>query len=244
LLNTVQMSPPITTFGERVASLLADSGYGIQTVDGDTGEFFVRYREEEISSELGVETSYVVAIGNVSVARSFDLSGGEDPRPVSPLFVAGAPEFDISLNDDVFAQVDADVSYALFDESTSPTVFDFDTQTAQVISDQSEGVTVTGVSTNNATPIQVAAPQVRVKENVFHLLESKCATATPYSQSGEPTASKKPSCLQASMTPRCSKRDAGQVNTTTPTGDQRGDLWLGGVVAELVGCRLARPGRC
>jgi hypothetical protein len=175
LLNTVQMSPPITTFGERVASLLADSGYGIQTVDGDTGEFFVRYREEEISSELGVETSYVVAIGNVSVARSFDLSGGEDPRPVSPLFVAGAPEFDISLNDDVFAQVDADVSYALFDESTSPTVIDFDTQTAQVISDQSEGVTVTGVSTNNATPIQVAAPQVRVKENVFHLLESNFA---------------------------------------------------------------------
>ncbi len=177
LINTVQMSPPVTSFGKRVASLLADNGYGIQTVDGDTGEFFVRYREEEIRSELGLETSFVVAIGDVSVARSFDLSESNNPVPISPLFVAGAPEFDIVLNDEVFENVSSEVSYALFDDVSSPQVFDFDTQTTQAITSDDDVITITGVANNNATPAgtQALSPESIIRRNVYDIVESNFA---------------------------------------------------------------------
>lgn len=175
LINTVQMSPPTTSFGQRVATLLADAGYGIQSVEGDTGEFYVRYRESAIRSEQGLETSYVVAIGDVSVERSFDISDPSEPLPLSPLFVAGAPEFDVMLDDAAFSEADATVSYALFDQAASPQVFDFDTQTTQTITDADEGVTITSVRRSTAEPVEQPAPRVRVKENVFNLLESNYA---------------------------------------------------------------------
>lgn len=168
LINTVQMSPPNTTFGERVAALLADSGYGIQTVDGDTGEFYVRYREETIRSELGLETSFLVAIGDISAARSFDTAERDKPVPLSPLFIAGAAEFDVVIDDSPFGPGANDVSYAQFDDVARPQVFDFDTQTA-VLDEASPEVTIAGV------PGVSEAPQgsgIVVKENVYNRISS------------------------------------------------------------------------
>lgn len=164
--NTVQMAPPTSSFGAKVESLLADAGYGIQSVDGDTGEFFVRYREETIRSELGEETSFLVAIGDVAAERSFDTADRERPVPLTPVFLTGAPEFDVRVDDSQFEHAAGNLSYALFDQAAAPQVFDFDTQTTTTIGQAEQDVFITGIA--DSEPEAAAEFRTAVKQNIYH----------------------------------------------------------------------------
>lgn len=177
--NTVQMAPPTSSFGVQVQRLLAEAGYGIQTVEGDTGEFFVRYREETIRSELGEETSFLVAIGDISAERSFDTAKQSRPVPLSPIYIAGVPEFDIRIDDGAFVQSGSDMTYALFDQAALPQVFDFDTQTSSTVQQPERAIVISGAPGSDGTeqaPVESDTTlRNAVKQNIYHTDQSNYA---------------------------------------------------------------------
>ena len=125
LKTTLQVSEPLTPFGQRVLARLGEAGYGLQRVETDQGPNFVRYRTEHVASETGERTRYRLAVGEVSIER--DYEAGEDGAtvPESVQLVRGVPERSLAINEDVFGAVSAQgLSRIAYEEDTQPVIRD------------------------------------------------------------------------------------------------------------------------
>ena len=125
LNTTVQLSAPESVYGRKVVARIREVGYGVQTVAGDRGGNYLRYRIQRTTSELVQETRYAVSIGDVAVERAFDRIQGR-LVPVSEQRVRGAAEAGaVELNDRLFElDDDAPISTVAFDEDVEPMVVD------------------------------------------------------------------------------------------------------------------------
>lgn len=158
LTTTVQLSDPATPFGREVVRLVREAGYGVQSVPDDRGSNHLRYRAQTTASELGTETRYGVAIGDVSVERAYDRVGGR-LVPVSDQRVQGSRSREVELNDDLFGLDDASPVHGVA----------FDDELAPVLTDAS-GVPSPGIDAPAASPFGAL-----VKRNLYDGLNSNYA---------------------------------------------------------------------
>jgi len=104
LKTTLQVSDPMTPFGERVVARLKEAGYGMQRVAADHGPNYLRYRNEHAESETGERRIYSVSIGDVSVQRDFTVTGKETV-PGSAQTVRGIDSTPLDTNDSLYGDV-------------------------------------------------------------------------------------------------------------------------------------------
>lgn len=103
LKTTLQVSDPITPFGDSVVAHLKEAGYGMQRVAADHGPHYLRYRNEFAESETGERRIYSVSIGEVSVERDYVVSGSETV-PGSAQIVRGADSTPIEPNESLYGE--------------------------------------------------------------------------------------------------------------------------------------------
>lgn len=163
LSTTVQMSDPVTPFGDEVVSLVREAGYGIQSVPDDRGGNHLRYREERIASELGVETRYAVSIGDVEVERAYGTADG-DLVPLSAQQVSGTGAGDVEVELDT----------ALFGDAIDPAAdaVRFEDRSAPLFTDAAGEPVALAFARPAPDSDGFAA---RVKENLYHRLSSNYA---------------------------------------------------------------------
>jgi len=121
--TTLQMKAPKAELAALVQTRFEDAGYGIQFVQSDQGEHYVRHTAQSAVTEEGDKTTYKISVGDISVERDYMLSG-KHTVPESELRVSGTFEQDINLNDDVFGPDIADAKFndVHFDEASEPVI--------------------------------------------------------------------------------------------------------------------------
>jgi len=123
--TTISMKQPRSDLGKLIEARFTDAGYGIQYVESDEGEYYVRHSAQNAMTEEGEKTTYQITVGSISVSRDFKLEGGQT-IPNSVLRVDGPPEQDIVLNDKVFGDTFADTQFkeVYFEAGYTPEIVD------------------------------------------------------------------------------------------------------------------------
>lgn len=102
--TTIQVSKPVTSFGNVVVRALEDAGFGILRVSADQGLNYVSYGKRISETESGLVTDYSIAIGDIEVRREYNVRN-QHVYPSSLLIVEGSNQIvDIKLDDTLFAE--------------------------------------------------------------------------------------------------------------------------------------------
>lgn len=101
---TLQISPPLTAYGNAIVRALEDAGFGMQRVSADQGQRYVSYSKRLSETESGVVTDYSLAVGKIKLSREYQLQGNAI-YPSSLLNITGTSHLaDIELADGIFAE--------------------------------------------------------------------------------------------------------------------------------------------
>lgn len=133
LRTTVSVKPATTTLANIVEARFNDAGYGIQYVDSDEGQYYASHAAQNSITENGEKTTYMVAIGSITVERDYTVSRGKT-HPNSIMRIDGTPEQDIVLNDDVFGEEFMDSQYkeVYFELGAQPVVASVNVESVQL----------------------------------------------------------------------------------------------------------------
>ena len=102
--TTLQVSKPVTVFGNTLLRALEDAGFGMQRVSADQGLNYVTYGKRFAETEAGPVTDFSVAVGDIEVRREYDLDD-ESVFPTSLLLVSGTQNIvDVELDDNIFTE--------------------------------------------------------------------------------------------------------------------------------------------
>lgn len=101
---TLQVSKPISAFGNTLLRALEDAGFGIQRVSADQGLNYVTYGKRFAETEAGPVTDYGIAVGDIEVRREYNETE-KGVFPSSLLLITGTSSIvDIELDDNIFAE--------------------------------------------------------------------------------------------------------------------------------------------
>ena len=124
LMATVQVAEPDSDFDRQVQSELDNRGFKLERVDTEGGINRVVPQVTTVPSGTGLRQLYVLAIGQVSVERAFDVIE-QKTVPASEQVIRGTTKRTVSLNDEIFS-ADTGEEYASvsFMPYTGPTISD------------------------------------------------------------------------------------------------------------------------
>lgn len=124
LMATVQVPRPDNAFERQVHEEMRTRGYKLENIDGIEDGLVVDARIQE-SGEGSIKAAplYVLAVGPMSVERSFELVDGQT-QPASQVVVRGADERALVLNDtELFPGGNSDYNTVSF-QSAEPVVLE------------------------------------------------------------------------------------------------------------------------
>lgn len=126
--TTFQMLMPTTPIGKAVFKAVEDQGYGIQIVEGDLGDNFLRYKAELSQTESGLLEVYSLSAANHSVQRQYAVIDGKT-TPTSPITVRTDSVIESDLDDSLFGVLlDRAVSSVIEINTAVPEVVVFNEQ--------------------------------------------------------------------------------------------------------------------
>ncbi len=98
-----QANRTVKNFGKALRVAAANSGYGLQTVDGVRGTNFVRFAVKEINDPTaGLAFTYDVSVGNVDFRRIYKPQQDGSVEPHKGMLVRGADVTEIRSDDSIF----------------------------------------------------------------------------------------------------------------------------------------------
>ena len=157
LQTTLEISAPLSPFGERVFARLEEAGYGMRLVESDQGPRYVRYSSDRLVSERGTRDRFAVRIGEIALERDYTVLDGVTV-PSSPFLLDGALDERIAVDDGLFERaVPVERSRVHHAEDAAPVMVRFDARGRE------QAVPLLGAAAEAARP--EFAP--RVRENVF-----------------------------------------------------------------------------
>ena len=72
--TTLQVSEPVSAFGNSLIRAMEDAGYGVQQVSADQGRHYTSYSRRYAETEAGTVNDYEVSINAIQVRREFSES--------------------------------------------------------------------------------------------------------------------------------------------------------------------------
>jgi len=174
LKTTVQMKTPGSRFGQRVKQRIVDAGYGVQIVDSDQGDYYVRYSAEHSFSDVGERIRYRILIGNVSIERDYKMKA-LDTVPNSYLVVKGSPKREMVLNDGIFSEagpVDELPSEIIFRDLGSNDFVELTSAEIYTQAQETRSLSDSNVGKNIIPTINTASVRTSNRKNMYETLES------------------------------------------------------------------------
>jgi hypothetical protein len=101
---TLQVSRPVSAFGNTLIRALEDAGYGLQRVSADQGQNYTTYSKRHSETEAGPISDFELSVGNISIGREY-IVNNRGIFPSSLVHVEGTENLaNIQLNDDIFRE--------------------------------------------------------------------------------------------------------------------------------------------
>lgn len=155
LLATVQVSAPDNAFERQVQQQMSERGYKIERTDAVEGENIVEALSRSVDDDDKGSALYVLSVGELSAERHYAVVNGLTV-PTSELVIRGGQARTITLDDDGFADTDAQLSNVVFKADDASA----DVELPQLAAAKTES---SGVSVQN---------QTAVKRNIYNTRES------------------------------------------------------------------------
>jgi len=101
---TLQVSAPVSPFGNTLVRALEDAGYGLQWVSADQGSRYVSYSERFSRTNTGSVTDFEINVGPIHIRREYNIAD-EMVLPSSKMYVSGtSKQQKIDLNEEMFRE--------------------------------------------------------------------------------------------------------------------------------------------
>lgn len=101
---TLQVSAPVSPFGNTLVRALEDAGYGLQWVSADQGSRYVSYSERFSRTDTGSVTDFEINVGPIRIRREYNIAD-DSVLPSSKMYVSGiSKQQKIDLNEEMFRE--------------------------------------------------------------------------------------------------------------------------------------------